>query len=265
MELAFSALLIFVLTLPGILVRTAYRGGRHKWKIPGLPSSFAEQVAQSLLFAALLHAIWCLVCWLPMRWLHQWPDLPSLAMMLLGQYGKDSESLPHVLSALTALYHPTAILAYLLSVNMFAFLVGDWAHRIIRKNGWDYSINWLRFDNPWFYLFNPYPEGAVLLDTQKNKIQHTGTVISAVVNHNGNDIIYRGLLRDYNFCADGSLHSVHLQIAERRPLILSADETKDFHEVDGDILILCYSEIKTFNIEYRFEQISTEPNTRTTP
>jgi hypothetical protein len=59
MNIAFPALLLFLLVLPGIALRYTYLKGFWSWNSPVSIQSISDEVAYSLVWAAILHVVWC--------------------------------------------------------------------------------------------------------------------------------------------------------------------------------------------------------------
>ncbi len=269
MELAFTAFLIFLLALPGILYRAAYQSGWDRRKIPNPSPPAIEQVGRSFGAALLAHTLWYLASeWIFLPFLSVfWPQLrdtdihlESVPLLLLGQYGENSAKLQEVLNSFLLPPYPQLVLLYFGSLCAAAWLLGLWLYALVRRRHLDYTVPRLRFDNEWFYRFYPFPSQVPLDDDSGNQFYFGATFVSAVVTLGGGDYIYRGAVKDYNFAPDGTLYSLELIEAERRPLTQSSDDDGEFYSIDGDFLVLCLSDIKTLNIKYVFEPVTSDEN-----
>lgn len=82
MSFAFPALFIFLMVLPGILLRYSYRKGPNgSWSNPFVIQSLGDVIAWSLGSAAILH--WCWIAIWP-RFFHKDVDLRSALTLMVG-------------------------------------------------------------------------------------------------------------------------------------------------------------------------------------
>src|SRR3954467_10381407 len=108
MNIAFPALFVFLLALPGIILRYAYRD--WAWKIPVYRLPLGEEIAKSVVSAAVLHL---LGCWIA-DYLWYRINFSDALTLLTGGFGLPPETLKIRLGAITA--HPVLIILYFLSL-----------------------------------------------------------------------------------------------------------------------------------------------------
>jgi hypothetical protein len=248
MNFAFPALVVFILTLPGIIAGYWYRKG--DWPIPIYVRPIAEETAYSVIIAAMLHTPWA--TFLHLTGFHI--DLEPVLMFLVGSFGKDNDHLVSVVRSVTD--HPSRVVIYFFGLYLLSAVTGFAAHKLVRTRGWDRKYEFLRFDNFWFYLF----EGEILEfpDIPSAPQQIDGVYLSAVVQHGERSYLYRGVVEQYYFDRSGNLDRVLLALAARRDL--SDDRAPDqqhqvegdsrYYGIEGDFFVLRYSEMKTICIEY---------------
>jgi len=244
-SLAFQALAIFALALPGIILKNAYRNGFF-WDRPRLVLPVAEEVAYSLVLACALHAIFASIV---DRWF--WPiDFDAIGILLLGQYGKDSNLLLPSVQALTG--HPGRIFTYFASLYAFSAALGYGAHGAVRRLRFDYRWPVLRFDHQWHYLLRG--EIARFPET-KGSVPEAFDLISVacVVDANAGTFLYVGVLDTFYFNKAGDLDLLVLTGAARRrigPTQVDATDEREYYFIDAEYLYLKYSEVRNVSINY---------------
>jgi len=247
MNLAVSALAIFLVVLPGMLCRKAFLRGLRGY--PVVPRPLVDEVAASVVLAALLHGLWGgLTAALNPLWnrgpLRLTPDLESVAMLLLGEFGKDDEKLQPALRSVTE--SPCLVILYFLSLYGVSVGVGFLAH------AWSMSLQRLRshwlvgFNKRWFDLID-----GTLVDPETGRAPEGSVycLVAALVEVGGQPYLYEGLLSDaesdLTFDSSGNLYDLTLRGVRRRLLTAA-----DFEPVRGDLFVLRYSDTKTINFNY---------------
>lgn len=246
MNVAFQAVLIFLLVVPGIIIRYTYAVGLLGR--PRAPSAVSEEVVYSVVLACLVHALTA-----PIAGCFQGVDLRALAALLLGEYGKDSRLFPRVIDALTA--HPYLTLSYLISTYVIAAVFGLVGHGLVRWQRLDRRYRVLRFDNPWHYLFTgevrdfDMPAGAKTSEVPAFVWVNCVAVLGSV------PYLYSGVLSEYFFDRSGDLEQIVLRGAARRrigeeKIVEEKGESARFYPVDADYVSLKYSSIQNLSVEF---------------
>ena len=240
MNIAFPALLVFLIILPGFIFRFSFRIS-EKTVIDQTP--FATAFVKGVVISALFHLPWSLIC----RLIGHPVDYNALLMLLAS---------PQRELALVTIISDVAnefprIVLYFVSLYIFSAALG----RLLRYAVVKFKLDrneiigpFVKFDTPWYYLFSGYHESFNV----------DGVVISAIVEIDKTGYIYTGLLKEYFFSPDGTLERIVIEMAMRREL--SNDRKSDennleehfqrYYKIDGDYFVLRYSEIKTLNIEF---------------
>lgn len=273
MNVAFPALLVVLLLLPGIIFRYAYARGWWGSKSP-TSRAVSDELAYGVVFAAALHTLW-----LTAVTLAGYPaDYQALLALLLGNFGKDSGEYADAVRAVSA--HPGKIALYFLTLWAGAGLLGGGLHTLVRTRGWDREYQILRFRNEWWYLLSgeclEFPENPFNADAPVGgEGGHVLVYLSAVVDHGKGSFLYRGIVTDWNLDKDGRLDTVELALAHRRALTddrkpdeaavapnLAGAPDARYYDIDGERFILRYAEMRTINLSYASlteEQPSDEP------
>jgi len=247
--------------LPGFAFRSGFRK-KEKTNLDHKP--FAEATFLSVLSAMFLHSIWI---FLASIFTSYSIDYKTAFILLVGQRGAD---LDHAM--VSAMAHPYAIFAYHFSLLLISWSLGIVLRTVVIKWKWDcngsYLSSFLKFDTPWYYLFNGIGIGQ---KANNNERGVDGVFVSAIVTVNTTrTFLYTGILSDYYIDKDGVLDRLILTNSTRRKIeddkeIISAyvqsegdEELSDqnpvhaeqFYPIDGDCLVLRNSEIITLNIQY---------------
>jgi hypothetical protein len=254
MNIALSSLVVLLLILPGVLLSYAYRRGSFK-RAPVSLGPLRDEISLGIVWAVVIHTIA-----LPSTTAFYSEQVVEVLQFLLGVPSSQETIDPDSLQVAGL---------YLLITNGGAFLIGYGLHGLVRWFHLDLILNFLRFNNDWFYIFSG--EVQVLEAPQKERtfsdvsfyIENElpdATYASALVDQAEGSIIYWGILEDYTFDRSGQLSSILLSHAQRRPLHndRSPDEeaqdlpTEDdrFYAIRGSYFLIKYEHIKTLNIEY---------------
>lgn len=251
MNVAFPALFIFLVVLPGFLFRQFFQRNEVR-TFDHAP--FSAVVLKAVLCAAIFNAAGAVATYAAGYEI----ELGDIVRLLVG----GPSSLADVESRLTWLNaHPVAGSSYFVFINALALAaafvwrgaVQRWqldrtGHRLARLT---------RGDAPWYYLF------AGLDHPREDAID--GAMIAAVVEFRDGTFLFTGILADYEVNADGQLDRLMLIQAQRRKLESDRkydeashrfiDDTARFYPIAGDVFVLRYDELKTLNVTY----LSLEP------
>jgi hypothetical protein len=255
-NIAFSALLVFLLLLPGFLFRTYFKRAE---KIVLDVKPFGQAAIDAFLAAIVLDLAWY---WATVAATGRRADFQTLFTLIAGEKSAELESAIARLAADP--WHPGLFFGTLYAFAILAaFLLrrGVTRWRLDRRGA--PLANFLRFDTPWYYLFTGYDRPAA----------PNGVAIGAVVSLGGTAYLYTGVLVEYFLDDQGQLNRLVLASAARRPL--SEDAPQDdqaltgewvetggsagaagapaeerFYPIEGDYFVLRYSEVSTLNVRY---------------
>jgi hypothetical protein len=255
-DLALQALAVFALVLPGILLQLSYRSSSFVQRYESRnPRPLSEEIAYSIPLAVLVHAIFAsITCWF-------YPiNLDALGHILSGNYGQDDVHLEKTLSAVTA--HPYLVTGYFLGSCVIAIAGGRLFRGIVKKCEWDLTYPAFRLDSPWDYLFQGkgVPGLAAHVDVQ-------GVIVTAATSFASENILYVGLLVDYQLTPSGDLDRVVITGAFRRDLakdkdpgeqrtLPTFDKDAKYYPIDTTYLVLKYSEIRNLGVWYVVQSAS---------
>ena len=259
MNVAFPALLLFFIVLPGFIFFYTFKQ-TEKTVLDFSP--FAASTIKSIVIAAVLQTIGVALVFLCTAYQFQ----PQYFLMLL--IGGTNTSGLRVADAVQNLSnHAVGITGYFAALYLFAGISGFALRQLITKRKWDVSDSifgdMLRFDTPWYYLFNGNRDDSV-----------AGVVIAAIVDLKDGSFLFTGILSRYFLDDTGQLDRLILVNTQRRsvradrtdsaaepdriplsPTLDDLDLTERFYGIQGDYFVMRYHEIITLNIRYLYEEI----------
>ncbi len=244
MNIAATAFILFGLLLPGIAFRRFYYTGEfsRQYFSDNLGQLAFRVFVPSLIAQALL-AVGLLVSQAnePLRLLRALVGKAFAPGISVGEFTVE-----------TVLVLCAAEVALIL----VAGAAGVVLQYLILRTGLDRRTRLLRFKNHWHYTLRggirEFPEVRSLF--QGNLEQVVSTSIEVLVSSSEGDLIYDGILADYELSADNQLDRLILAAGvSRRPISAGADPLRTRAEhfaVSGDFFVIPAREIKNINISY---------------
>lgn len=243
MNIALPAIILFVLLLPGLIVRSRFK------RVERLSldySPFGQVVTEAVLWTCVLHLIWLTVAYLVLDQRLQTDVL--LNLLSASPTGQSMAiSLVSSVDEWIMTYFVTLLFVAYAAPTLARWAIIHW--RLDRSNAPLSSL--FRFRQaPWYYLLT----GADFAqDEQPDLIS-----VAAIVNTAGIATLYTGILEDFFIDQDGTLDRLILSNVSRRQMssdrAMSDDGTlygeERFYPVEGDYFVLRYSEAITLNIQY---------------
>lgn len=259
MNLAFPALFVLLLLLPGILLSYSYRRGFFR-RSPITLGPIRDEIGRGIVLAVFVHFFAVVTSW----WLGVWVPKIDVFLAVFADVGG--------VPPLKAAEEFKSALWYLVATNGAALVVGGLLHGGVRWRQFDLRWEWLRFNNEWHYLFS----GELWL-FEKDTDQSVDWVFASVVVDQGEtSILYWGRLIDYVYDRAGTLDKIILEQAQRRFLSPESDrdlyppegdetsEKKDtgtegtalppasdrYYPIRGEYFVIEYENVQTLNVEY---------------
>ena len=280
MNIAFPALLVFLLALPGSILRYSYR--EWGWRFPVFRLPLGEEIAKSLFSAAILNALWCgLVQLFGYKVVFR-----DVLILLVGGTGLPPNVFEQRLTAIADHIGPIAI--YFGSLYVAAGLIGLGARTIVRGLRMDLRWPLVRFDNFWHYALNAelplFEENreayARIAGVSVDSLPEQEVVVrlSCIVNHGSNSFVYEGTPFDYFFDRSGSLEKIivrdvtyeKLYDFSTAPATASATPSAPFPvsaplSVEAGVFVLHAADIHNVAIQYFFLPEGPPPELESTP
>lgn len=245
MSIAFQALVLFAIILPGIVLR-------KRMSTAGMfrqPRTLTDELAQSLIYATLAHAAWIPLCGIipggrPV-------NLKVVLLLALGQFGANQNELAGAINAFEG--HGPRIVVYFVSLTLATALLGT----LLR---WS-ADRWRPFRDVlgWIEDREPGEERARdwknFLKVTSDKRPESGTVVllTTVIELGKTAWLYVGRLEHTIFRPDGDPEGFVLSQVSRRPLTDADGHEPDpgqghYHDIEGDRFVVRLSETRTLNI-----------------
>ncbi len=251
MNIAFSAIVLAVLLLPGGLFRFGYLRGYFR-RSPIVVANLIDDLPWVLFGAIIIQAMGQMIVHL----LGRPSDYHVVLPLMLGQYGDKQDLLKNIIETIPNLQF--GYFLYFVVINLFAYIIGLFFHWLVRTNRWDNTYNFLRFPNEWYYMLDPEP----------NRKQNNLPVVwlSTVVDHKEASYLYRGIVSDWQLDRIGGLEKVELANAMRRTLkddrpieeLHKPQGDGRYYKIEGMRFMIRYADMKTVNLFYAFPFSSDE-------
>jgi hypothetical protein len=243
MNIALSAVVIFILLLPPIAFYLSYNIGAFSKANPKL--GLLEGLMLSAIFSIVIHAI-------ALTFIHREVRFDILVLML----GGDLKSFNEKVSNEGFRQMLLNFVWYNASLVIGAIVLARICRWVILKKGWHVNSGILRLYNHWGYLFQGYKVDEVI--GKRKPLNFDLIYVDAVVNTTAGTMIYSGYLIDFVYFGE-TLDRIYLSQTERREfkvnqqndkgniLINKVGEPKD---IDGDTLVIPYSGIINMNLHF---------------
>lgn len=233
MNIALSAVVIFILLLPPVAFYSSYLLGRFSKAGPKF--SLLDGVLFSAIFALLTHAIAILLIPYEIRF-----------DVLLKIIGGDLKSLQETISNQELEKYLRQFTLYNLIIIATAVLLGRGARWLVKTQFNHGQNELLRIHNRWWYLFNGF----------ENDIKDFDLVfVDAVVNTQDGTMIYSGFLIDY-ICDGEQLDRIYLGDTVRREFKRNNTDNSLINDpgipvtIPGEVFSLTYE--NSINLNLRF-------------
>jgi hypothetical protein len=235
MNLALSAVVIFILLMPPIVFYLSFSYGRYPKA--NLKFSFLDGVLASAIISLFVHASGVFVL-----------DKEVRFDILLKIFSGDLKDLEHKISNADlmhciqhfALYNFTLLFIFILLGRLARYLVVHLKHNNAQSE-------LLRLNNRWWYFFNGYESGGRFLDM---------VFVDAVVETKECTVIYSGWLLDF-VCEGERLDRIYLEDVLKRKLEVNNAGNQDAEaklssaiSVPGDKFSISYDNIVNLNVSF---------------
>lgn len=259
MNIAFPALLVFALVLPGFICRSAYFD-TEKTDLSNQP--FSVEGTVSFVLSIALHLVWIQLssAFSPILGFPVYVNVDDVFTLL--SHTSENATQAALLNISNNIY---PISTYFISLYIASWCLGTVAQMSVKHFELDIKFPTLfKFDIPWFYQF----KRVVLVSKDehgdtvktvitKDKYPKFFVMITCAVTRPDDTYLYSGALDDFFFKKDGTLDRIVLTAVYRRK-ISSDDEEKNaidrasppFYAIEGHRVIIRYEDISSLSIEY---------------
>ena len=255
MNFLFTSVLVLLIVAPGLAFFRAYYSDRFSIRYSRL--TITDQIFRSIVPSITVQIIAIMIinaC--SASYIFR---LDVLGLLLTG--AKDDDTLKESFGIIQN------SLGMLISYHLFMIslggLLGWQCRRLVRSRKWDRQFTWLRFDNKWFYMLSgevvEFSEGESLTNFSDAGLIDFVTLDILVKVEEGN-MLYTGILADYELENDGGLKSIQIKGAKRKAVGMEpasahpdSDSTR-YYSIKGNILVIPNSQIINMNITYWIEE-----------
>jgi len=232
MSLAFSAVLIFLIFVPGAILKRSYFSGRFSAKL----DSPLDEIIWAIIPGTLLHLI---MIYFVQNFTSQQLDFSTLGFLLVGT--KDDANTARAFQVLGR--DIWLLTKYNVILWASAAAIGHGFRIMVRRFHLDLKFNLLRFNNEWYYLLS-----GETLKTRPGDVNYIW--IDALVE---TGVLYSGFMVDFNLSQNGGLESIYLTGVVRSPLasdLVLDNKQKKKYDIPGDIFVLQYTQVVNLNISF---------------
>lgn len=256
MNIAFPAVLIVLLVLPGVIYnRCRSVCGRFRTQ-----HQLMDEVFPSLGAATVAHFLWVLCCYMLSGWTCLVVDIEAVMLLAAGRLGEQPQSIDAIESASG---HSIAVFLYFSSLLLVCYLAGH-LHGSIRVK--------LHGKQRALMVFSAEDESqarrlaewadALPVDIPKSGIACTTVVASVTVG--SKSYLYAGLLKKVFWDeATGEPEWLQLWSTLRRDITADGNEAakipERWYEVEGESFMIRFSKVDTLNVIYSVLDESDKP------
>jgi hypothetical protein len=247
LNIAFSAVLIILLVLPGVIFnRCRSVSGRFKSQ-----HQIADELFPSLGAASIAHLVWVFGCYLLSGWTGLIVDVEAVLLLVAGQLGKHKDSVDAIEAASS---HPIAVLLYFASILLVCCGLGR-AHAWIRLKRHGPVRAMMLFsaeDESQARRFGQWAE-TLPVDIPESGVAYTAIVASLTIG--STSYLYAGFLKKVFWDeATGEPEWLQLWSAVRRDITHDADlhsnSPERWYGVKGESFMIRFAEVDTLNLIY---------------
>jgi hypothetical protein len=248
MNIVLGSTVSIVFLLPGILFRKGYFSGEFSKQF--VSRDFFQLFINTLLPSLLIYALaWPICC------LAGWTYDFTVILGLLA----DSDKL-NTFSIKSIENYQNQIICFLVIVNCFAYFLGILSKLIVIHFWLDVKFSLLRYENIWHYIITAkfFQITRSQFELNKSEIDDIEIVYCvASINIGGENILYNGILFDYQLAHDGGLDLIYLKDAKRRHI----DKPRGKYEnIDGSIFIVKYENVINLNLTFYRVELEEDEN-----
>lgn len=245
--LAFSALILAILLLPGVVFRYAYLRSNALRKT--VDFSLLSELVFVLLPSLLFHSVGLGVLYLISRFSGYHADLGVVYGLLSGQALTSVE-----IATVERGFGPFVV--YTLAICTAASVTGKLLQVWIVERGWDERYKLFQIFNDW----DKYFTGHVVVNDERRDFDYVQ--VDVVVGGSEGDILYTGSLANYSLNRDQGIDRIFMEYVYRRPLSEDLKPTDQadssgrdadprYYAMPGDYLVLPFSQVKNLNLSYK--------------
>jgi hypothetical protein len=238
MNIALGSTFAIVFLLPGILFRKGYFSGEFSRQF--LSKDFFQLFINTLIPSVLIY----IIAWPFCYWAGWTYDLRVIFGLIASSDNLNSSSIEAIIT------YQFPILSFLVIINLSSLLTGFLLNLIVRRNWWDVKYNIFRYENIWHYILTAkfFHTNRSQFELSRDKIDDIEiSYCVALVSIGGENILYNGILIDYQLAHDGGLDLIFLKDTKRR---LINNPNGVYENIDGNIFVIKYENVINLNLTF---------------
>lgn len=250
MDFTWGFLVIFIfLIIPGLLIRRLYYYGEFSKQF-GYNLPLIKVVFYSLI-PGILNVI--IVFWIYDAFF----DEIDLGKVIDGYKDMANPSEKFVDNASTPLSSliKSEVFPFMGMLYTISIILGIISGRIIRMTGADEKFKLLRFNNPWFYLFNGHHHRLKKYESDiPSNSKFLFSKADVLIDTSNGAELYSGIVVDYELNADDcqKLSKVILRNAQRYKTV--SQDNRIAKEIPGNLLVVNCAGLRNINLTFVFGQ-----------
>ncbi len=214
MELIFTALVIFLLLLPGIIFNYSYLKGFGRRNGPIAIKKYSEYLVHATIYALLLNVLWGKGISFVLSHISSIRIDWDIVSLLLLSEKIQSQQIVHVSN------HLLGISLYLLGLYGISAFLGTILHRYVRWQKLDKRSAFFRPDDLWHYMLTgeiiEFP-GSPIREECDDSSGPVAVFLTAVVTHGDKPYLYSGFVMDFGYTRGGEISWIALLAFDRNP------------------------------------------------
>ena len=239
MNIAFATVILFVIVVPGIIMRRFYYTEEFSKKY--IRTTVIDEMVFAIVPAFLIH-------FLAIVFIHEFSpyyiNFDTLAILLTNT-GDSKEA---ITSFRMIRDNMTAILAYNFVLWNGAAILGLIGRVIVRKNKLDRKYQFLKYGNDWHYMLTGEFVDFPKINGNSENIDLI--YVDVLVKTEGKNVIYTGILVDYKLASGVVLDFIVLKETKRLAINEYPNEIQNSVSIAGDYFVLFYHQILNLNLTY---------------
>ena len=247
MNIAFPAVLIILLVLPGVIFNKCRSvSGRF-----GSQRQILDEIFPSFGAAVVAHLVWVSGCYLLSGWSGLQVDIEAVLLLAAGRLGEQPNSIQAIQAASD---HPIAVLIYFSSLLAVCYAAGCWYRRfLVWRHGSVRALTVFAAQDE--FQARRFADWAKVIPTALPDSEVACTIVVASLTIGSKSYLYAGFLGNVVWNeSTGEPEWIQLWSTSRRDIMEDRDGDSNmpdtWYDVAGEFFMIRFSEVDTLNLIY---------------